>query len=179
MNAHQILSILDLNTQTKFLMKGIYDNTYIPHTFTSLNNVFFIVNTSFNDNIIGHWVMMWIYDNVLYFFDSLGKSPFNYKGEILNFYLKYQGRKCLVFNIQIQSSFEYTCGAYCIFFAYTLTKNFSINSLHRKFKTYNTRYNDKLVKRFIYKVTKTQYTCNSLFCSEYMFLNGCRAKCEC
>ena len=174
----QITKIVKNLSETQSLFQGCYKNDDIPFSLLSRRHCFFIVNTSINVNSMGHWLLFYIKDFNLYFFDSFGLAPFNYGGDVHSFFNKYNNFKTMVFNSPIQSDSSYVCGAYVIYFAYMMSRNYSYLILKKKF-TKNKRKNDSIVSNFIYKITRTQIKCNSSFCPSYMFLTSCRKYCSC
>ena len=127
---------------------------------------------------MGHWVLFFIRNYHLYYFDSFGMNPEIYKGDISMFFKSFQGFKTIVFNKPIQNDFSYVCGAYTIILAYFMTKNNSINLIKSKF-TKNTCRNDNFIVKKLYSVAGISLTCNQLLCPNEMSHINCKHYCEC
>ena len=108
-----------------------------------------------------------------YFFDSFGQPLSMYGLDIALFFNTYNGNKIKVFNSPLQDDISYVCGAYTIYFAYIMSKNYSTYYIKTKFSK-NKKRNDSLMKKFIFLKTGTQITCNSRYCSSFMFQINCR-----
>ena len=84
---------------------------------------FFVVNTMVDENCIGHWVLIYINDIYMYFFDSLGATPSYYGGDISKIFENTSKYRIIVFSEPIQSKNSSVCGAYVIFFCYEIIKH--------------------------------------------------------
>lgn len=178
MDARQISNILNGVDETRYYFKGCYESKNIPNWFANIVNGFIIVNTLNNTNKIGHWVLFYIKNTSLYYFDSFGNEPSVYGTYISNFYHAYPKDKTLVFKSPLQADFSYVCGAYVIYFSYMMCHNYSIAFIRNKF-TKNKEYNDEIVSGFVYKISGIKHVCNSSYCPSYMFLTRCRQYCSC
>ena len=65
MDSNQISTIINILPNVKFNLQGGFKNDTIPHDLQSRRNCFFIVNTSVNETIMGHWVLFCIKDFAL------------------------------------------------------------------------------------------------------------------
>ena len=178
MNGHQIDNIINSLSEIKHLFLGIYKNDTIPFELQSKRNGFFIVNTTVKISTMGHWILYYIKDNCLYFFDSFGQPLSVYGLDIESFFDTYNYDKIKVFNSALQDDMSYVCGAYTIYFAYMMGKNHSTYYIKSRFSS-NKKRNDSLVTKFIFLKTKTQIICNSQYCSSHMFQTKCRKYCSC
>lgn len=76
----------------------------------------FITNTAHHSKTYGHWNAWVVKDNIVYFFDSFGRSPLDqsfphdYIDILMNF------KKFKYFKSHIQPLDAITCGYYCIHF---------------------------------------------------------------
>ena len=178
MDGGQINNILNGMEETRHYFKGCYINKNLPKWFANIENGFIIVNTLNDANKIGHWILFFIKNMHLYYFDSFGNNPNNYGYRTSKFYNTYPKNKTIVFNSPVQADFSYFCGAYVIYFSYMMCLDYSTGFIKNKF-TNNKKNNDKVVSRFVYKKSGIEHTCNSFFCPSYMFLTRCRQFCSC
>ena len=93
MNGYQIINIINSLSEVKYLFLGIYKNDTVPIELQLKRNGFFIVNTTVKNSSMGHWILYYIKDNVLYFFDSFGQPPNVYGLDIALFFNTYNGTK--------------------------------------------------------------------------------------
>ena len=178
MNGYQIISIVNSLPETKYSFLGCFKNDTIPFELQLKRNGFFIVNTTVKISSMGHWILFYIKDCVLYFFDSFGQSLDIYGLDIESFYTSYTGPKIKVFNSPLQDDMSYVCGPYVIYFAYMMSKNHSTYYIKSRFNK-NKKRNDTLVTKFIFLKTKIEIRCNLKYCSGYMFNTKCRKFCSC
>ena len=105
---------------------------------------FYIINTAPSHHEGLHWVLLGKFKTKAVFFDSLGKTPFDYGPYLAKFTL-HMVKKCTTItwlNKGIQSKDGKFCGIYCIFAAHHLCRNKSINKIIRCFNTRNVERND-------------------------------------
>ena len=126
---------------------------------------------------MGHCSLLYIKKSVLYFFQSLGQPLDIYGLDKESFFTTYTGDKVKVVNSPLQDDILYGCGAYTIYFAYMIAKYYSTNYIKSGFIK-NEKRNDSLVTKFIFLKNKIQITCNSQYCSTYMFHTRCRKYCS-
>lgn len=116
MDSYQIGKALNIIPEIGNLFKGCYFNRNIPFELKYERECFFIVNTIVELGNMGHWILFYVSNQHLYFFDSFGIDPMQYGWDIARFFSSYGGCKTIVFNRPIQSEFSYVCGAYVILF---------------------------------------------------------------
>ena len=164
---------------------GSYCNDETPFLsrMTYRRNFFFIMNTIKTNQtyIIGHYVLFIYLNNVLYFFDSFGKSPRDYGGNIAYLYEMCFSKKKIISNYQTQTSNSLLCGVYCIFVAQLfLIKNKNIHEVRSIFSKKNLKKNDKLIEMFIYSSSILKGKCYRRLCPANMFKNRkCSNRCVC
>ena len=112
MNVEQIESVLKSNPYTKYKFGGVFNNDNLPINFVSRK--FYVVNSSADVTIMGHWVVFIYYNMKMYFIDSLGRLPEHYGGNIKRYYEMCHFTKSCLITRQIQSSTSLVCGAYTI-----------------------------------------------------------------
>ena len=78
MDGRQIINILNNIEETKNYFKGCYVDKNLPKWFVNIENGFIIVNTLNDVNKMGHWILLFIKNSHLYYFDSFGNSPNTY-----------------------------------------------------------------------------------------------------
>ena len=180
MDSKQIAEAFKLNSMLYRIFQGVFLNNNIPIDYLkSKRNCFFVVNTISSTHNIGHWVLFYIKDYCLYFFDSLGKDPEYYDGDIKKFYNQFMFDKLVVFRKQIQNSTSSVCGAYVIYFAYILFTCENVYRLKAKFTLQYVK-NDKIVVNFVDKLFGIEQSCNINYCPVYMYMeNKCREDCKC
>ena len=175
MNGRQIDDAFKLNPKLRY--RGCFMNKYVPKI--KEKNCFFVVNTLKNVGGIGHWVMFYILDYHMYFFDSLGKEPSYYTGDIYRVYNQHMFNKTIVFKNRIQNIYSSVCGAYVIYFAYEMFKHENICIIKSKFTLAYFK-NDDIVVKYVNKLLGIDTTCNAKFCPMYMYLqNSCQKYCKC
>ena len=178
MDSLQIKDAIQNISPTNRFFKGCYYNRNIPFHLMRERECFFIVNTIIDIRKMGHWVLLFIKDFCLYYFDSFGLSPVDYGWDIEHFYTSYPGYKAQVFHTPIQNDVSYVCGAYTIFFAHCMSMDYSLSHI-RKLFTRNRRRNDSFIVSRIYSLVGMDVECQSNFCSNLMFFEKCRKYCSC
>ena len=178
MNGFQLSEAFRKNNLTNIYFKGCYLNRNIPHDVWNRGNGFFVVNTFENSDSIGHWVLFYIRNYEINFFDSLGGDPVSYSGSIKHVFENFQGKKSVIFKNPIQSASSSVCGAYCIFFGYQMVHNKSIFNIKSKFNN-NLKRNDLKVVKYVNKILDIENGCTFSFCHAYMYLSKCNFGCKC
>ena len=158
MDSKQITDILYKINGTKSFFKGCFINNNVPiHLLNNLGDFFIIVNNITNISKMGHWILFFMKNRELLFFDSFGLHPNVYKGDILKFYCSYSGRKRVITSYAIQNKFSLVCGVYVIYVGYMLSTDRTLCTIFSKF-TCNTRKNDRIVVQFLYKISNIVFT---------------------
>ena len=178
MNGLQIIQCIDEIPCLKQIFIGVYNNKTVPMTLKNIRNGFYIINTANNVNKMGHWVMYYVKDFTMYFFDSFGCSPSEYGLDIAKIYNLYRFKKHVVFNREIQDESSYVCGLYTLYFAYLMCNNKTIEFINKKFGK-NRSKNDLFVINYINKLLGLRFTCKKVFCSSLMYSYKCRNYCVC
>ena len=178
MDTLQIMYAVQNISPTNRFFKGCYYNRNIPFNLMKERECFFIVNTITNVRKMGHWILFYIKNFRLYFFDSFAMSPVEYGWDIDSFFTSYPGYKTEVFQSPIQNDVSYVCGAYTIFFAHCMCMDYSLFHIKTLF-TRNRRRNDSFVVSRVYSLVGLDIECKSDFCTSLMFFDKCRKYCLC
>jgi hypothetical protein len=177
MNGTELAYVLLGNNITKAKFGGVYNVENLPLVYNERK--YFIINTSADVNIMGHWVLFIYYVNKLLFVDSLGKTHSFYGGKIEQYFNLYVGEKLILFKNAIQTNSSLVCGAYAIYFAFYINKKLSLNKIVKRFNFNRKKLNDKKVEFFLYKISKTKLACHKQMCPGSMFHKTCRQICSC
>ena len=129
----------------------------------TIQNGFIIVNTVNTSNIMGHWVLFFVDNGILFYFDSLGRTPDEYGKNIQIFYLLFEGIKNIVFKKRVQAESTLTCGAYCLVFAHMISNGYSLRNIRRKFGISPNR-NERFVVDYLFNMGKFKDRCIDSFC---------------
>ena len=176
MDNHQITQSIQAISELKWLYKGCFYNKTIPFGMFQQKDCFFIVNTITDTRNMGHWILFFIRNYHLYYFDSFAMDPSVYGGDISNYFKSYHGYKTIVVENPVQNDFSYVCGAYAIIFAYFMSRDNSLPYIKSMF-TKNTCKNDKFVVTKLYSLTGFTLACNKLSCKCNYSI--CKNFCEC
>ena len=144
---------------------GCYPADVNPKNITE--NCCWIWNVDEKDKPGSHWVAVIKDKNIIYFFDSYGKTPFWFKRHYWEKYFHHLGCKMHLYNTsQIQSHTSRTCGSWCLLFLKTYyTNNHIIQGPLVTHKIENLIENEKFLKK----------TCFSLFPTlEQLYRRKCR-----
>lgn len=177
MNTTQLEKILKGNATTKNKFGGIYNNRNLKNIYNQ--NKFYIVNTTANPRVMGHWILFIFYNNILYFIDSLGRTAEKYGGCIKNFFNECTIKKINLMKSQLQSNTSLVCGAYVIYFSYHICKNINPNTLVLRFNSKQRLKNDMKVEGFLYLISGTKLHCKMSLCPKHMFGKTCKKICFC
>ena len=178
MDAQQITSAFNLSYHTYICFRGCFLNNNIPTNFINEGICFIVVNSLKKVGDIGHWVMIYINQNNLYFFDSFGQMPAFYGGDITRIYDLYPHEKSVIFERPVQSFDSSVCGAYVIYFGYEMcrhSKPFLVKNSFSRFK----RENDRKVVRYVDDKIGLKEVCCKNFCPRYMYNMPCKKNCKC
>ena len=127
---------------------------------------------------MGHWILFYIKDFHLYYFDSFAISPIDYGWDINDFFRLYPGNKTEVFHVPIQNEVSFVCGGYTIIFAFYMSMDYTLSYIKSLF-TRNRRKNDSFIVSRLYSLTGVNVTCHQNFCPNLMFYEKCRKYCSC
>ena len=164
------------NTASRF--GGIYNNLNFIIKYDSTK--YYIINTSINPNIMGHWVCFLFHNDNLIFIDSFGKQPSLYGGQIARYYNEYSShRKYLLLNYQIQHNDSLMCGAYVYYFCNEIISGTSPVKYLSIFSKRNLKRNDKYVEKYLYRQNGSITNCYLMSCPYNLFFKKCRNKCSC
>ena len=151
MYGHEIVDILQSDSVTTDIFKGVYSSDNLP----ILNKrqkypAAFIVNTHENNKPGEHWVAFFFksYKGIPEYFDSYGFPP--YKKGFIRFLLNQQRRDLKYYynNKIVQSLFSDLCGQHTIYYVFQRSNGRTFQSILQDF-TDDTFLNDLFVKRFV------------------------------
>lgn len=157
MNARKIKTILESNPKTKTQFENIYGVTSILYL---ENGQGIIVNTAEAPTreqdgnicrpVFGHWVLFYKINDVLEFFDPLGKTP-KYWSKYLDIYVKNEPTYVLAAgNEHLQSANSQLCGEYCIYYLYMRCCNESMENIIKGLRSItNNNIRDMFVKAYV------------------------------
>jgi len=179
MNSLQLEFVIQQNNETSKKFGGIFNVKTLILKYDS--NKYYIVNTSADPSIMGHWVLFIFYKNVLFFIDSLGGTPMNYGGKIYLYYHNFRSEKHVLIKSAIQRNWSLVCGAYTFFFIYKICNNMNPRKILQSNFSRNKYKNDMIVRSFIFKHNKSHSGCGELSCSKHLFFEKCNEseKCSC
>lgn len=123
----------------------------------------FILNTTAKQNIIGHWILLFISSSDITFFDSFGRIPDEIDVRINQFINKVHPEKLIVNRKRLQSRYSCACGAYSIFYSVFLCKGYSLEEINGWFSK-NTSLNDRSVVNWLKQRLPSISTANILHC---------------
>jgi len=132
---------------------GIFSCNTVPEHL-NMKRYFYIVNTAPSFTSGEHWILIFVDEDKTIVFDSLANVSSFYSLCFKTFLKKLCSNSILIANeIQIQSNTSSSCGVYCIYFAIELCKQYSINTVMRRF-TANKLENDKNIKHWFQRYLK-------------------------
>ena len=79
------------------------------------------------------WIIFYIRDYNLLFFDPFALEPWFYGWDIEEFYQLYPGCESIMISRPLLNEFSYACGAYCVVISYLLSKNYTVKRTHPLF----------------------------------------------
>ena len=139
----------------------------IPYKHDPLYIIVNILPTS-KIELMGHWVLVYIENRVIYFFDSFAMHPKNYSPYFTRFLLKHEGFDLWLMERQLQSASSHTCGAYVLYFMHVIcTKGLQAlrTILKKDFKHSSGLQNDRFILLYVYKYFPwLHFNCQETFC---------------
>ena len=178
MNAQQISTTFNFNHHTYKCFRGCFLNKNIPSNIVNEGRGFIVVNSLKEVGDIGHWVMIYTNQRKMYFFDSFGRPPDFYGGDISNIYNSYPHEKSFVFQTPVQSFDSSVCGAYIIYFGYEMCRHSKPLLIKNSFSRFK-RDNDRKVVRYADEKIGMKEICCKNFCPRYMYDIPCKKTCKC
>lgn len=128
MKTKQLHLALTTNPHTYSVYGGIYPRDKLPKHISKTRPVAFIANTHKHDQPGEHWVAFYFgKDGRAVYFDSYGEPP-RYP-EFITFLIN--NSATYVYNIERIQGFDKTCGIYCLFFLYNMTKRLAANMFQK------------------------------------------------
>jgi hypothetical protein len=92
----------------------------------------YIVNTDCGPG--RHWVIMYVTDNIIEFFDSFGRPPkFMQNGQMFMQAIKATGKTLLITSKRFQHNTSSVCGWYCLAYAYVRVRMDSVQTFYDMF----------------------------------------------
>ena len=131
MNTKQLWCALTNNNVTEDFFDGVFSSDLLEDIVTKPKLI--ICNTDPSYEKGTHWVLFFFENENMEFYDSLGKSIYNYDKSFVDFTKKYS-IKYEESNIRTQPKNTDICGELCLYFAYYKCKGYSmeyiLNSMH-------------------------------------------------
>lgn len=180
MNGNQIYESIRIIPDLDGIFKGCYINVNVPFDIIDKRECFIIVNTlSSISHSMGHWILFYIKDFILYYYDSFGMDPAMYGGDINKFYDEYPYYKIKAINNALQQDSSYVCGCYCITFAHLMAINYNLFRIKSLFSK-NKLKNDSYVTNYLYGLVGLKFSCVQNFCTNIMLnQSSCKKYCCC
>lgn len=147
MDSSNLLELLKRSIDPdKCCVGGVFPRDYLSiDSFTKFPTCC-IVNTDISSKPGQHWVAYYLNSPSDYeFFDSFGLTPAHYQFK-LNFPEKLN-------STSFQSDFSNTCGQFCLYYLHQKSLGFSLNDIITSFSKLNLRWNDKLVRKFLSRIS--------------------------
>lgn len=117
LNSLQLWEALKQNEVTRDYFDGVFPLDHLRHIQSEPRLV--IVNTDPEKKPGKHWLLFFFNrDATVDFFDSLGKSPYQYPAPIANF-LKEWAKEVKFLAHRVQPKGSTLCGHYCLYYAYS------------------------------------------------------------
>ena len=115
--------------------------------------IFYIVNSSVDENVRGHWILLYISSPVsaIEYFDPLHKPPMQYSNHIDNYLKTYSAPYYISSTYRVQPSDSYNCGLYCCYVADKRCQNMSLSSIMQTFDQNDLVYNDNMVVSYFHQ----------------------------
>ena len=146
MNEIDINRYLVMDDKIKSIYKGIISSNELFTIEKDIKSLY-IVNTDPNYLPGSHWVAVYSYNGTCEIFDSLGNKPSKYNRDFYKFLNDY--KKSIYSIVKLQNDESKLCGAYCIYYCYLKSRNFTLNEIVNTFSS-NKLMNDYLVSNFLY-----------------------------
>lgn len=151
------LTLCNLACSDKHIKKGfagVFPSDALPQNKKSFYS--YIVNLDSKHLPGSHWVGIFFKNKTVFYFDRYGIYPKN--KHILKF-LKRNSQIIKHNTVCFQGDFTSTCGYFCLYFLYQLSRNQNLKGLSFK----NKQYNEMFIKQFVknkFKVRKRVRSCS-------------------
>ena len=145
MDTLTINKILKTDPISNFYYKGCFAKDDLPKT--RLNTKFpsaYVINTGLSTTMGEHWVAVFCIDRKVFYFDSLGRTPFS-DPYISRFIQAFHPKNVIYNKCRIQGANTTVCGHYCVYFILHMCKNQNFKKFVIKFKCKNYSQNDAMV----------------------------------
>ena len=147
MNSVQITKILSNNNLTKTVFRGVYACDVIPSIDESTYAI--IVNTDNSSKPGSHWILLYVTDQTIYFYDSYGRNINSdmFPKDFTQYIAKFVDGKTINYNSQIiQGLTSNVCAQHCMYFLFE--KCLHVKNILKPFGA-NLHENDLFVTRFV------------------------------
>ena len=124
MNTTQIQHILEQNENTRKNFTGVYSRNMLRNIEHSPRLV--VCNTDPSYKPGKHWILFYFHDNIVDFYDPLGRKPEEYGIEFIEFMKEYASNYKICFD-RTQPLNSNLCGHYCIWYANMCTQQYSMS----------------------------------------------------
>jgi hypothetical protein len=118
----------------------------------------YVINTGLAHTPGEHWVALYVNTHVVYYFDSLGFTPF-YDPYIHAIVKSFNIKNLMYNNLRIQGLTSNVCGQYCIYFIHAMSRKKTYQDFLSLFDPCNNLHNDVLVCKFIRKKFLVEAKC--------------------
>ncbi len=136
MNSEQLDICLRSDPETRKVYKGVLAFDTLPAT-APFTPALYIINTAGVNSAGQHWLAVLFSDrHAAYFFDSYGRALSLQQRPIQTFIQSQVGIYGLASNpAQLQSESTAVCGQYCLFFAYYVCRNITLDKIVHKLES--------------------------------------------
>lgn len=152
MNSNQIKHILKCNTTTRNHFSGVYSINTLKNIKTKPKLI--ICNTDPSYNPGKHWILFYFHDNIVDFFDPLGKKPEVYGKKFICFMKKYAAKYEICYT-RTQPALSNLCGHYCIWYANMCCQKYTMSYI------VNNLPSAVSIKYFAEQYLHNKYLCNT------------------
>ena len=154
MNGDEIINCIRRIPGLNAEFGGVYMNNFIPSTLKNRKNVFFIINSIQDPTTesFGHWLLVYIHNYQLNYFDSYGLDPSLYGGALFEFIKNYPKTTLNVFSRELQQENSIVCGIYTIFFSHKMFTRTALKNIKSYFGK-NRKSNDAKMLNYFLKLT--------------------------
>ena len=145
MNTSQLQCCIECDDILRGRIIGVFAADQLPVTL-SVYPSGFIANTDDHSRPGHHWIAFFQpRPGLIECFDSYGHTPDHY-GPWFTQWLQRQSKTTIVWNSkQVQSDTSRTCGLYCLYFLRERLMGFSMDTIVRRFSSFDARENDRWI----------------------------------
>lgn len=132
MRARKLKQILTKNPYTRRVFLGVYPSCKVP--VSKRKSYCFISNTQSHEKTGKHWVVWFIKNDRVLFFDSFGRSPYNadFPHSFMDMAERFQ--KCSYVAKPVQHPSSAWCGLHCMHFIFMLAVGLSVDEFLKNYE---------------------------------------------